>query len=335
MRTDHTDVKLVEKLKLGAKVAGFGLIEVDYIAGTVCFDATAAEIFDLPAAVWLPRQQLHDRIHPDDLPVVNAQLGELVRPAGLHFMDVEHRILRGNGTVTWVNARKQVTFRDDPLTGKPVLHSGLAAVLDVTAHKNSEEHVRFLLHELGHRSRNTMALVQSIARQSARTGPEKEFADRFGERMRSLARSQDLLVRNSTEHVSLRKIVTFHLAPFVDDKSDKVLVSGPEVALRPTVAQVVGMALHELATNATKYGALGSATGKVAILWTVTDDPPPLLRLQWTERGGPEVAVPTRSGFGQTVMKTLVAATTSGKTTLDYHPTGVEWQLEAALGNLT
>lgn len=335
MRNDNSDADMVEKLKLGAKVAGFGLIEVDYLRDSVCFDDGAAEIFDLPTREWMPRQHLHDRIHPEDWPTVNEKLDELVRPNGSMFMDVEHRVVRGNGTVTWINARKQVAFREDPATGAPKLYSGLAAVLDVTAQKKSEEHVHFLLHELSHRSRNLMSIIQSIARQSARSGPEREFADRFSERIRSLARSQELMVRNSDKPVSLSKIVSFHLSPFIDDETDRVRVSGPEVALRPTVAQAIGMALHELATNATKYGALGSETGMIEILWSVTNHDTPLLQIHWAERGGPEVKTPTRSGFGQMVMKDLVAATTGGKTVLDYHPAGVKWQLEAVLSDLT
>lgn len=245
-------------------------------------------------------------------------------------MDVSHRVLRGDGTVAWVNARKQVTF----LAGASEPYSGLAAVLDVTAQKNSEDHVRFLLSELGHRSRNMMTVILSIARQSARKGPEREFADRFGERVRALARSQDILERSSDQHASLHKMVAFHLAPFTGDQPERVVVSGPEVALRPPVAQAVGMALHELATNATKYGALGATTGKVAITWTIADGAAPVFRLHWAESGGPKVALPAKSGFGQTVLKSLVGSTTSGRTVLDFHPTGVEWQLEAALENI-
>ncbi|WP_371155455.1 HWE histidine kinase domain-containing protein [Jannaschia sp. 2305UL9-9] len=318
-----------KKLTLGLEVAGVGLGEVDYDANTITLDERAAGMFDLPPNTPISRDVLHERIHPEDRMSVLCKVTDMLDPNGSHFMDVVHRVTCGDGTVRWLNARKQCMFATDTDTGETRAVSGLVAVLDVTDRKAAEDKVRFVMEEVSHRSKNLMAVMQTIARMTAATPAEKAFAQRFGDRMGALSFNQDLLVRNSWTHVQLSDLVGFHLEPFVAAKVAKVHIDGPDTELSPDAAQAIGMALHELATNAGKYGAFQAEGGNVSIEWAVSTGADPVFTISWTETGGPPVQKPETSGFGQKVLTRMAAQSVDGKVDLRYDPGGVSWSLTA------
>jgi two-component sensor histidine kinase len=179
------------------------------------------------------------------------------------------------------------------------------------------------MREVNHRAKNMLSLVQAIARQTAAREPE-DFIDRFTERLQALAANQDLLVRNEWRGVDAEDLVHAQLAHFADLAGSRITVDGPKLRLDAAAAQAVGLALHELATNAGKYGALSTDRGRVDICWGTDGD---TLTMSWTERGGPRVTTPKRRGFGTTVIKLMVEHSTNGKVALGYAPSGLTWRL--------
>jgi two-component sensor histidine kinase len=188
--------------------------------------------------------------------------------------------------------------------------------------------------ELNHRSKNLMTLIQTIARRSARDDKEREFVARFSERVTALARHQDELVRSREAHLTLEKLLAYHLKPFMDLGSSRLVAEGPEIHLKPDVAQAIGMAFHELATNAVKYGAMGSDGGTTTVNWDVSGTSDKVFDITWTETGGPAVAEPETVGFGQKVIKNMAAVAVNGTADLHYKPTGVVWHLSASLSDV-
>jgi two-component sensor histidine kinase len=188
------------------------------------------------------------------------------------------------------------------------------------------EEIKLLMGELAHRNKNVMAVLQAIARQILRRSTTlEEFQERFDARVASLVRSNDLLFGVVGAKGSLRELVRGQLAPFVDTETDRVDIFGDDVLLRSDAVQSLGLAFHELATNATKYGALSGPAGKVVVSWERGADD--ALVLDWREEGGPPVAEPTRSGFGQVVIARLTAQNLDGTVDYRFDPEGVRWRL--------
>ncbi|MGB3627382.1 MAG: HWE histidine kinase domain-containing protein, partial [Henriciella sp.] len=202
---------------------------------------------------------------------------------------------------------------------------------DVSERKRHEEQARFLTHELNHRAKNLLTLVQAIARQTV-ASDSHDFLDRFGARLAALSSAQDVLVGRSGLNVPLAKLVHSQLAHLSDLIGDRITVSGPALALKPDKAQVLGMALHELATNAVKYGALSSAGGRIEISWSTDDRPAadPRLRMSWRETGGPPAEEPQKRGFGSIVTTTLVQRSLGGDVDVEFAPTGLVWRLSCS-----
>jgi two-component sensor histidine kinase len=184
-----------------------------------------------------------------------------------------------------------------------------------------------LLRELTHRSKNLLAVIQAMARQTARHGGTVQaFVERFGERVQALARAHDLLIAESWRSVSLRDLVHSQLAYYIDREPDLIAIDGPEIKLRPEAAQSLGLALHELATNAAKYGAMSKSGGHVDISWQDSVEEASKsngFELTWRERGGPKVAAPKRRGFGSMAIEHNLARALDADVSLDFEADGV------------
>ena len=195
----------------------------------------------------------------------------------------------------------------------------------------AEQHVRVLMRELAHRSKNQLAIVQSIARQTARTTDSvAEFSERFNKRLLGLASSHDLLLERDWQGVHLGDLVRRQLSVFKPAESGRLIVRGDVADLTPAAAEAIGLALHELATNAVKYGAWSNNTGKVVVEWTMTDGGQSL-KLSWRETGGPVVAPPTAKGFGSLVIESIVEKSVKGKVTVGYGASGFTWMLDCPM----
>ena len=208
---------------------------------------------------------------------------------------------------------------------------------DVTERKRAEDHIQFLMHEMTHRSKNLLSVIQAIARRTAQTTTTlEEFDIRFGQRLQGLAASHDVLVVEGWRGAPLAELLRQQLAPFVDAKSPRLESSGPSIVVNAQAAQAIGLAIHELATNATKYGALSVPAGKVEISWTLESNAggEQELRLNWTERNGPPVRAPTRKGFGHMVIDSMIARSLSGRVTIDFAADGLRWSVWMPAANL-
>lgn len=202
---------------------------------------------------------------------------------------------------------------------------------EISARKRHEEHIQLLMSEGNHRAKNMLSLVGAIARQTA-VGTPEDFLERFEERIGSLAASQDLLLRSDWRGAELSKLIEEQFSHFRELLGDRIKFTGPMVEVAPKAAQTLGMALHELATNAAKYGALSNADGCIDIVWEVTQDSAePCFSMSWTETNGPEVVPPTRVGFGQRVAKSVVEHELSAEVSVAYPKTGFVWTLKCPL----
>jgi PAS domain S-box-containing protein len=236
----------------------------------------------------------------------------------------EFRIRRSDGAMIWLSISGVIEHAE---TSKPLRAYGI--LQDITDRKAHEEQIHLLMREVNHRSKNMLSLVQAIARQTATRKPE-DFIGCFAERIRALAASQDLLIRNEWRGVDVEDLVRAQLAHFADLIGSRIVADGPQLRLKPASAQAIGLALHELATNAGKYGALSTDRGRVHIFWRTDGD---ALTMSWTERDGPPVSVPERRGFGTTVIETMANHSLNGAVDLDYAPSGVIWCLTCPAAN--
>ena len=214
--------------------------------------------------------------------------------------------------------------------GKVVGASKLAH--DIGMRKRADKVLRTVMHELSHRSKNLLSVIQAMALQTARLSPSVEtFLDRFNARLHGLAASQDLLVSQDWSGALLEDLVRQQLLPFGEGEGSRVEVTGPPLLVTPDAAQTLGLALHELATNASKYGALSVPRGRVAVHWKLEPGGGvPRFRMSWRERGGPQVNAPERNGFGRMLIERLTAEKLDATVLLAFEREGVVWTLDAA-----
>ncbi len=332
----EAEAKLADErrsLRLGQELAGLGLGTVDYGTDRLILDETAARLFELPANRWLPRASLRDQMHPDDRTSVEAALTAALAPDGDGRVAVEARIPLSDGRMRWIAAQQQIEFARDE-TGQRVPRSAVIVVRDISDRRGREERIAFLMREVNHRSKNMLALVQAMARQTMAAG-QANFFERFSERIQALAASHDLLVNNDWIGVEVGALARSQLAHFEDALKDHVTLEGPRLILSAGSAQAIGMALHELATNAAKYGALSRPEGRVSLRWSIAqDEGPRMFTMRWVESGGPPVTEPSRRGFGSTVVSRLVEAQLEADVELSFAPEGLVWQMRCALSGL-
>lgn len=202
---------------------------------------------------------------------------------------------------------------------------------DRTEERMAEERQQLLVNELNHRVKNTLATVQSITKQTLRSGvAEKEVREALDSRLSALARSHDVLTQESWEGARLRDVVTRAIEPFAtgEGEAEKFLIDGPYVRLSPKAALSAGMGFHELATNASKYGALTTPSGRVIIRWTLEHvDGEKVVRLVWHERNGPPVSPPKRKGFGTRLIERAMAYDLKGKMNLEFAHDGLRFEM--------
>jgi PAS domain S-box-containing protein len=271
----------------------------------------------------LVSKSVQDITHPDDLELSLAE-AERLRSGKADGYEIEKRYVRKDGKPVWVHITGTAVRRNDGLVDHFV-----AVIQDISERKRAEEQVHLLLREMNHRGKNLLSLVQAVARQTAVSDSE-HFIDRFTDRIQAIAASQDLLVRTSWKGVDVDDLVCAQLAHFSDLIGYRISVHGPKLRLSGAAAQAIGMALHELATNASKYGALSTGKGHVDIAWCADDN---LFKMNWTERNGPPVRPPERRGFGTTVMESMAKQAVDGAVQLEYDTAGVVWRLTCPVAN--
>lgn len=202
------------------------------------------------------------------------------------------------------------------------------AITDVTDRQDREAQVRQLMAEVNHRSKNLLAVVQAVARQTAAKNP-KDFVASFELRLMALAKAQDLLIKGEWRSVGLEELIRAELEHFAALVGRRIILQGPNIAVTPAAAQAFGMAFHELATNAAKYGALSNDVGVVTITWDVskTADAVEQLIITWREVGGPTVKEPKSKGFGSSVIGPMVRTGLNANVEIAFNREGLLWRV--------
>jgi PAS domain S-box-containing protein len=236
--------------------------------------------------------------------------------AGETFVRFEAKHLWPDGMTKWIGVRAQFTMDE---TGAPKRVIGVA--MDVTERRLAQERLEVTARELQHRVKNSLAVVQSIASQSFRSAPTKEAGlEAFSGRLRALAAATELLTRGDWQTVAIREIVSEIVRPYADEHDGRIQLEGPETYISSKHAVSLSMALHELSTNAVKYGALSTGGGQVDITWAKSG---PGLTLIWTERGGPPVSARGPSGFGTRLLRSGLFNEPEGSVELAFEGAGV------------
>jgi PAS domain S-box-containing protein len=310
-----------------------GAWETNMVTRTRTWTAEGMQLFGLNLAdgrgtVGGPDDEFKRALHPED----KHMMEQFHRTADeVDSYPCEYRIVHADGRTLWVSGRGRVVARGPD--GKAQLVDNM--VMDITDRKKAEEQVQLLMRETAHRSKNLLTVVAAIAAQTGRGAATiSEFQEKFSLRLRALAASQDLLIQGLSGGALLEQLVRQQLRAFAESGTGFEM-TGPPVTLPASVTQTLGLALHELATNAAKYGAWSVSAGKVDVRWTVSEDAERKLHLTWTEHGGPPVEKPARKGFGHIVFEQMVAQSVDGDVTIEYRPTGLRWSLSLPIGPIS
>jgi len=269
-------------------------------------------------------------VHADDLPqYLEHRQKVFAERRGEHH--AEFRIVRPCGTIRWIEARSFIEYDQAGHARRLV-----GVNIDITERKRAEEARKILNAELDHRVKNTLATVTAVishTREGSRS--VAEFAAAIERRIRSMAATHQLLSSRHWQELPLKELIRSVLAPYAAGKNTEI--SGPTVLLKPEAGQALAMVLHELATNAAKYGALSTNTGRVLIRWDqrLNGRPLSILVLEWQEVGGPRVDAPDKSGYGTSTIRDLIPYEFGGTVDLVFAPEGVRCRLELPANWLT
>jgi two-component sensor histidine kinase/CheY-like chemotaxis protein len=317
------------QLRHAADLARLTYFDLDYARGRVRMAENFSAImgFSLPVAndeedaIEICRKQLRDHVVSADRTrfVIETEGTE-----GGHLRKIEFRVLGDDGRERWIESEWHI---ESGLDSKP--SRAFAASRDITDRKQADEHKKVLMAEVSHRSKNLLAVVQAIVNQSGRVSDPSTFASSLSDRLQGLSASQDLLINSDWRGVQMPDLVRAQLSPFNGLVGARILVEGPAARLKAAAAQAIGMALHELATNAVKYGSLSSTEGRVHLSWDIAEDSGSSFNIRWAEEEGAKVLAPTRKGFGHLVIGRIVESAVSGKVDMNFFESGLIWKLSA------
>jgi len=312
-----------ERLDLAVGAHAVGIFDWHVPSGAATWSGEMEEIFGLARGTFEGHtDHFRRRVVPEDLARIEAETAESLAD-GRDVANYAFRIVRDDGAIRWIEGAARHILGPDGALVRVV-----GTNIDVTERKTAEEHQRLLVNELNHRVKNTLAIVQAIAWQSFRSGGmDRPARDAFEGRLAALAAAHDVLTRQNWESASIGQMVAGAVAPH-DPGEGRLTVEGPAVRLDPKTAVAVAMAMHELATNAVKHGALSAASGRVDVRWTVAEG---RLHLSWRETGGPPVVAPAQRGFGARLLEQGLAEELQGTVRLEFRPEGVVCEVEARL----
>jgi two-component system CheB/CheR fusion protein len=292
-----------------------GVITTWNVGAHRLFGYTAAEAIGMSVTALLPP----DRENEEPYILMRVRAGEHID----HYETVRRR--------------KDGSSVDILLTVSPVKNAHGAIIgaskiaHDISERKRADQNLAVVMHELSHRSKNLLAIIGAMAQQTARRSPSVEnFLSQFGARVQGLAQSHDLLTQQNWTGALLESLVRQQLSPFTGDDAERLDLSGPPITVKPDAAQTIGLALHELGTNASKYGALSVADGKICLEWKIDpNNGEPRFQMWWREVGGPRAIAPTSSGFGRILIENVTAQKLQGISELEFAEAGVTWMLDA------
>ena len=313
-----TQIGLAEKSALvGSFAYDVGTDKMQISDGYAAIHGFPNETREIARSGWLAG------VHPEDRPQLD-QLRDRAFCMRSPEYTAEFRIVRSGGEVRWIEGRAFVGYRSD---GSP--HRVVGVNIDVTDRKRAEEQLLFLNAELDHRVKNVLATVSAVAAHTLDpNGSVNAYVDALHGRLRSMASTHELLSHRAWRGIPLAELLRLELAPYSTD--DNTQIVGPEVTLSAEAGHAIAMVLHELTTNAAKYGALSRREGRVSVrwYWPVNGSTPEALVIEWQEIGGPSTAVPSKSGYGTSVIRDLVPYELNGSVDLALAPEGVRCRLE-------
>ena len=335
---DVTDEKMVElalrerdaELEAALEAGALAIIDVDHRTGRFTPSPRLSRLFGYPPDRVLTLDDVRARYHPVDLDELLARAtAELNDPSKSTFY-WRLRLLLPGDLVRWIEIRGEHVRDSD---GTILRSRGVAQ--DVTARKKWEEHQRLLVNELNHRVKNTLAVVQALAQQTFRWTTDPDAARQaFDARLSALSDAHNLLTAQNWESAPVRDIVEFGVGAVSGAGADRVRCVGPDVDLPPQAAIALALAVHELSTNALKYGALSAETGRVEAAWSTLPPGPEGdrgLEFVWRERGGPPVTPPERKGFGARLLERGLGADPGGLVVMDFAREGLTCTIRAPL----
>jgi PAS domain S-box-containing protein len=316
-------VQSEQRRSLALAAGNMGSWEWDSATDRYLWDEGQYRIFGVdPANFVVAPESIRTRVHPDDWH--NLQIGFEQMAKDGHAHQLEFRVLRPDGRVRWCVGSAAATVNDD---GRVARVSGVT--FDITDRKEAEERQTLLAREVDHRAKNALALVQSILRLTrAKTLPA--YVTSVEGRIKALSRAHAILSQSRWHGADLHGLVDEELAPYRVGHAGRIKTSGPEVLLQPGSAQTLALALHELATNAAKYGALSSESGQLKLSWTLKDGK---LGLDWSESGGPITKAPSVEGFGTRIITASIERQLFGHVAFDWRPEGLRCMISVPLCN--
>lgn len=307
------------RLQLALTGARMGTWEWNLKSDVLIGDVATRMLLGLGEGEGLSVEIVAGRVHPDDLPGLNQELAD-IRHHGAGERQGEFRVVRPDGSTGWVAWKGIIALgaSDDRRTMTGV-------TFDVTERRHLDEQRQLILGELNHRMRNMMALVSSVVNLSAREATSVDaYKDALQGRLGSIAETQSLLLKSGWNGATLIEQLLVELGPYRNVAGTNIVLCGPAITFEPAIGLSVGLVLHELATNAVKYGSLGVATGMVEVDWAMEGETADTrLVLKWKETGGPMVRPPTRRGFGTTLIEKLLGRSLGADVDLDYRPEGL------------
>ena len=316
-------VQSEQRRSLALAAGQMGSWEWDPVAGRFAWDDGQYRIFGVnPASFELTVENVRRLIHPEDW----KNLQNAIKPTAPDAppFQTEFRVCRPSGELRWCIGTAVASV---DATDHIVRVSGVT--VDITERKQSEERHALLASEVDHRARNALALVQSIVRLT-RADTVKSYVAAIEGRIAALSRAHTLLAQNRWRGADLTRLVDDELAAYRMGDPQKIAATGPEVSLEPRTAQTLALALHELATNAAKYGALSVMAGRVRLTWELRSD---RLILRWIESGGPAAAPPASPGFGIRVIGASIERQLEGEARFEWHAAGLHCTLAVPCGD--
>jgi PAS domain S-box-containing protein len=319
---EASNVRLVQSEQgrsLALAAGQMGSWEWDIAANQGTWDEGQYRIFGVePKNFQISTDNIRNLLHPDDWEPLRQVVLRMAR--GERTQQVAFRVRRSNGELRWCTGTAAASV---DAAGNVARISGVT--IDVTERKEAEERQVLLAREVDHRARNALAIIQSIIRLTRAKSVDDYVATVEG-RIKALALAHTLLSDSRWHGADLGTLVAEEFAPY--RSGNKIELKGPNVSLSPATAQGIALALHELATNAAKHGALSSIKGKVSLTWQLQPD---ILTLNWVESGGPPIKTPSARSFGLKVIKASIEQQLGGKAAFDWNPKGLRCDLSIAL----
>lgn len=310
-----------QQLRSALDAARMGTWTWDTVKDRTKIDARTREILGTKPRLDHSFAAVMERnVHPEDASRVREALARAMDPSGAGRFELEFRWRRPDGGEIWLLQNGQAHF--EPFGNSRRITGISGTLLDITERKLAEERQMLLMHEVNHRSKNILATIQAMISLSARSHDiVSDFAKTLQERIQSMSRVQQLAADKRWDEASLRRIVSAELAPYLGSRPDAAALDGEDVMLKPSAAVGLTMIIHELTTNAVKYGSLSSPHGRVHLFWRRMQDG--ALAIKWTETDGPTVTPPRKAGFGSLLIPRCLDGEVGGRVKMYFAPDGV------------